>query len=191
MTAYQPLDVRMAEVVMPGESVRWTGSAPEGLRFHAQDAYLIPFSLLWGGFAIFWETLAVVGGTPWFFWLWGIPFVVLGVYFIVGRFFVDAYLRSQTHYAVTDRAAYVARFGTWPAVRRYAGSTLDAIQFELQDNGAGTIRFIAAPTPKYYGYGARLSDWNWATLDAFDDVPDARSVYALILKARSAKGSPS
>jgi hypothetical protein len=63
MTAYQPLEVRMAEVVMPGESVVWSGSPPQGLRFHSQDTFLIPFSLFWGGFAIFWETIAIVGGT--------------------------------------------------------------------------------------------------------------------------------
>jgi len=176
---------------MPGESVVWSGSPPQGLRFHSQDTFLIPFSLFWGGFAIFWETIAIVGGTPWFFRLWGIPFVALGLYFIVGRFFVNAYLRSQTYYAVTERAAYVARFGTWPAIRRYTGSALDTIEFQPNNDGSGTIRFMSAPPSKYFGYGARLSDWSLPSLDEFEAIPDARTVYALILKARPAEGNPS
>jgi len=184
MTAYQPLDVRMADVVMPGEAVRWSGEAPTGLRFRGSDAFAIPFSLLWGGFAIFWESMVVTSGAPFFFRLWGIPFVLMGLYLIFGRFVVDAYLRAETSYAVTDRAAYIARTGLWPAVRRYADSALDSIEFQPAPNGAGTIRFLTAGANFVSAmYGWRL--WNASPLDAFSDVPNARAVYALILEARS------
>jgi hypothetical protein len=74
-----------------------------GVIFHSDDWYVVPFSLLWGGFAIFWEAGVTGyggnsprgGGAPLFMQLWGIPFVVLGQYMIWGRFLYDAWLKRR------------------------------------------------------------------------------------------------
>ena len=86
-----------------GERLLWSGAPPQGLLLRSSDAFLIPFSLMWGGFALFWEATTVKAKAPVFFTLWGIPFVLVGLYVMVGRFFVDARQRSRTFYGVTDR----------------------------------------------------------------------------------------
>jgi hypothetical protein len=67
----------------------------------------MPFSLMWGGFAAFWEYEVIKSGAPFAMRLFGVPFVVVGLYLIVGRFFADAWRRSRTFYGVTDQRVLI------------------------------------------------------------------------------------
>jgi hypothetical protein len=54
----------------PGERLLWSGQPRKGLRLRPTDAWVIPFSLIWCAFAVFWEIMAltsvskVQGGSP-------------------------------------------------------------------------------------------------------------------------------
>jgi hypothetical protein len=78
------------------ERLIWSGQPLPGLRLMPADALLIPFSLMWCGFAVFWEATVIASNAPLLFRIWGIPFVVIGLYFVFGRFFFDAWKRSRT-----------------------------------------------------------------------------------------------
>ncbi|CAN7266100.1 PH domain-containing protein [Rhizobium sp. LjRoot254] len=131
-------------ILLPGEKLLWTGKPGTGLLLTKMDLMLIPFSLFWGGFAIFWEYQVLTktqGKAPFFFVLWGIPFILIGVYMIVGRFFVDAYLRSKIFYAITDGRLLILREGVFGGVQAFQLSQLPAANFSGSPAGSGTLDF--------------------------------------------------
>jgi len=187
----------------PGEQLLWSGQPKQGVRLQAADLFLIPFSLVWAGFAFFWEAtvLGLVsfgeGGfgrdnhPPVFFALWGIPFCLVGLYLVVGRFFGDAASRRRTWYGITARRVIVLKsfFSTNVTSIDYANlSTLDLV--ERKDN-SGDIRFsfpvIVSDFPDADGMRSR----RYSRVPGFYQLPQARTTYNLIRelqqKARSNK----
>src|SRR4051812_14861337 len=75
------IDSRFTPDLLRDERILWTGQPDPSRIFAPSDLFMVPFSLLWGGFALFWEAgvlgLAGFGSgrpAPTFFALWGIPF---------------------------------------------------------------------------------------------------------------------
>src|SRR6185436_18707629 len=89
------------------ERVLWTGRPPTGILFRKADGLLIPFSLLWGGFAVFWEYTAYNSGAPPFFLLFGGVFVIIGLFLVFGRFVYDMWVRENTVYAITNERVLI------------------------------------------------------------------------------------
>ena len=58
--------MKLQPYLSTGESIHWAAMPNPRVIFHSDDWYLIPFSLLWGGFAIFWEAgaLGIWDSTP-------------------------------------------------------------------------------------------------------------------------------
>ena len=65
-----------------GERLLWAGKPRQGIFTRRSDAFVIPFSLLWCGFAIWWEANALSSNSPLLFRLWGIPFVLVGLHLV-------------------------------------------------------------------------------------------------------------
>ncbi len=92
-----------------GETLLWEGAPSDKLfLLRASDAFLIPFSLLWGGFALIWNVGVWVMGAPILFNLFGLPFLLIGVYIVIGRFFHDQFHRRHTVYALSTKRAWIA-----------------------------------------------------------------------------------
>lgn len=137
----------------PGEVILWQGKPEKGHLLSSQDIFMIPFSILWCGFAIFWETGVILGGAPLFFCLFGIPFVCVGLYITVGRFFHMVWRRKHTAYVLTSKK-----------IIRKTGKKLDmmdlnnlpSVHVSARADGTGTIRIGALP---YYNR-RRGSSWS-------------------------------
>jgi hypothetical protein len=124
-----------------GEKLLWSGQPRRGLCLNASDLFAIPFSLVWCGFAILWETTVIKHHAPLFMQLWGVPFVLIGLYLVFGRFFMDAYTRARTFYGVTNKRLIIVTGGFSRRVRSLPWQSLAAATLEERGNGGGTISF--------------------------------------------------
>ena len=153
---------RVEDVVLPGETVLWTGAPPRGLRLRGTDAFLVPMTLMFFWFGVSRDTLLtrMFSHNDALLLVIEIVSVLSGGYLVAGRFALGAYSRAHTRYAVTDRAAYIARFGVRPALRRYSGTALNDIEADARADGVGTIRFSPSARTVFLAMHPELpQDW--------------------------------
>ena len=172
--------------LLTGERMLWSGQPKQGLTLSGKDAYLIPFSIMWGGFAIFWNAAVWLApfdtktsaNPDWFFRLWGLPFLVVGIYMIVGRFFHDAYIRKKLLYAVTNQRVLTLRGSKIISLDIHR---LPRLELSEHRDGTGTLAFEASNTMasgRMNGIGVWLPAYG--TNAQFFRIQNPRNVYELI-----------
>jgi hypothetical protein len=173
------LDIALQRQLLDGERILWSGRPAQGLLLQPIDTYLIPFSLLWCGFAVFWNLTAWRSGAPVFFQVWGLPFLAVGAYFVIGRFIHDAFLRRRQIYAVTNRRVLALTEGRSVRLRSFDIDQLPTVDMRERPDGSGTIRFgLQMPLPGRSSFGQLVP-----ALDPrlqFLGIARVRDVYRLI-----------
>lgn len=170
--ALDPATVIQTELAS-GERLLWYGQPRKGMVLRTSDILLIPFSLLWGGFAVFWEIVVVRSGAPLFFQLWGIPFVIIGLYMIFGRFIGDAKQRNNTFYGVTNERIIIVSELWGKRIKSLNLRTLSNLSLDRKPDGSGTITFGSVdssfswpPNMAWPGIGRPMQP-------SFELIPDA------------------
>ncbi len=147
---------RLKASVAVDEPILWSGRPPPG-GWRKSGCGPVLFAIPWTGFALFWTVAAFVmtadaGPFHYFFPLFGLPFVLIGVSMLT------APLRARnkhrrTLYAVTDRQALEVRGPLWPqwwdafngdGVQRFRGSSL--AYAERRDRRDGRSDFVIERT---------------------------------------------
>lgn len=167
------------------ENLLWSGHPKQGLVLRPSDGFLIPFSILWAAFSISWEYRVVMSGAPFFFVLWGIPFLLVGFYITVGRFFVDAQQRKGTFYALTNQRAIILTTSFQRQVRSLNLKNLPETVLVVHNDNSGTITFGQQfhPLASWYA-GMPLPGRDRYLPPSFELIDDAQDVYNLILKSQ-------
>lgn len=166
--------------LLPNERILWQGRPRQGVFLRASDAFVIPFSLFWCGFAIFWVAMTVMMGAPIYFSLFGLPFIAAGIYLVIGRFFYEAWQRGKTHYAVTNKRILILSMTSGTNIKSIDLKTLPPISLNETRSGRGTIAF-----------GDPVSDLSPAFKKrqviqppSFDSIENARNVFQIITSAQ-------
>lgn len=162
----------------------WTGSPKPGIRLRPADAFGIPFSLLWGGFAIFWEITAINQHAPTFFVIWGIPFVLVGLYLIFGRFIVDSWTRKTTAYGVTSQRVIIASGFLRRSVKSLSLHNLGELTMTERRDLSGDITFGASVFPAASMMRGAWPGAGMVAPSAFELIDNVRNVHDIILQAQ-------
>jgi hypothetical protein len=170
------------------ERLLWYGKPRQGLLLRSIDAFLIPFSLIWGGgvllfFSFIIGTQSKDGEQPILCFV-ATPFILWALYVIFGRFIVDVYLRSRTFYAVTNERVLILAGLLNRDVRSLSLKSLADLHLKLKKDGSGTILFgSASPLGGMYDYVA-IPGLRRTRSPSFELIDDARTVYELVRQAQ-------
>ncbi|MEV4953778.1 hypothetical protein [Paenarthrobacter nitroguajacolicus] len=177
---------RILPVLREGEQLLWVGQPDPQVHFTRADAFLIPFSILWGGFAVVWEVLAITAVRQPLFMIWGIPFVLVGLYFIFGRFIIKKRRKISTVYALTSSRAIVCT-----GERSVADSPVMGMPTKVDRSRNGrhiSVTFgyqgMAGLMGMYQNTGLDIFSLGMGQTVAFYDVSDADGLMAALDRAR-------
>ncbi len=163
----------------PDEELIWEG-APEvrTILIRKWDALLIPFSLVWGGFAVLWNVSVWSEVAPHLLFLWGLPFLILGLCIMIGRFFHDATRRRSTRHALTDKRAFIARHFFSRSLQEK--KITPSLPLALVPGRRGPVTLGEVVSALLHGAAGRGA-WSGESPDfAFEFIDDPESVYQLV-----------
>jgi hypothetical protein len=180
------IETELQQYLDTNEKLVWAGQPKKGIQFRTADIFIIPFSLLWCGFAIFWFSTALNSGAPFFFSLFGIPFVVFGLIFVFGRFIIDAKQRESTYYGVTQDRIIIKSGLFRKTIKSLNIRTLSDIEYTEKGDGSGTINI--GPRNPYLMRGYGMNGWaGRQATPSLDMIQEVRKVYSKIIEIQKSK----
>ena len=123
----------------------------------------------------------IASGAPLFMALWGVPFVLVGLYIMAGRFWVDAGQRAATVYAVTSERVVIVSGVVSRRVKSLSVDTLSDVSLTERaparaPSPSGRCRTCIGGTP---GSGQQA-------VPSFDLPRNTREVYETIRQVQRA-----
>jgi hypothetical protein len=166
----------------PGERLLWEGSPVPGFHQRGKSIFMMIFGLPFFviGVAVFFSGLYRItqagnlsdAGLAIFFTAFGVPFGAIGAFFFFGPLVEARTAARHTRYALTDRAAYVARSNLGRRLSVYPILPTTALELEYGDR---------ATTVWLHARLERDSDGDLDTVKAgFENIADGAKVYHMI-----------
>ena len=169
-------DSILARELGSGERLLWSGKPKAGIQIKATDVIeVVPFVLILVVAIYF-----LVDPTFLFGLVFGITFLIWGLYHVLGRFVVDAIWRAKGCYALTNERIIIVLGFRKRTARSFDLRTISNISLIESHDGTGTIEFGAGAPPLPY---ARFYPRIWST-PALESIENGKDVYELIRKAQ-------
>lgn len=181
--AYVTVRQTLQPLLSSREEFMWSGQPWQGLHFQRDDWWRIPQSIIQGVVLVF-IGLSFFHGATSLYALMGVALWLLAFYITLGRFFADAYWRSRTYYALTNRRIIIHTtvFGT--TTTSHDLPSLYHLRAEVKGNGHGTIQVGKDTRIMEMFFRVRpflgIGDYS----NSLTMIPNAQRVYELIQDVR-------
>jgi hypothetical protein len=166
----------------PKEQLLWCGQPYAGILFRWFDVPISIFGLIWTGGVVTGMVEGFQKGPP-IALLFFIPFILVGAFFLFGRFLFDAWLRSKTYYAISDQRAFILAGVFSQTVRSFHLDTLSEITVTERRNGYGRI-ILGAVSPWEQWQAPSGMGPNPFAPSSFECVEGVRKIYEILSDAR-------
>ena len=177
------LQNELQDAVAHNERLLWAGKPKTGVLFRPSDTFLIPFSILWCGFAIFWESMALQAGSLLFI-IFGIPFVLVGLYITIGRFFADSMRRKNTIYGITTGRVIIKSGIFNKELKSINIKNITDLTLTEKPDGSGTILFGPSPAQRAVAFNTGNTWQGSKVVNGLEFVEEARKVYNILVQAQ-------
>lgn len=120
------------------EYVLWRGKPGKKNRFSSIDKVMFPFALFWTAFALLLEGSVIMSEAPLIYCVFGVPFVLIGIFLLYSSFFSNVFAKGKTIYVVTNKKLMIKVDND---IEIYMPDELPPMKIKLYKNGNGTIIF--------------------------------------------------
>lgn len=166
-TDYSFADIHIDE----DDVVLWKGKPEKGITASSHDLMTIPFGIFFTLFAIFWTAMAASGFA--IMAVFGIPFILVGLYMLGGKYIINERMKDKTAYVITNKAIIRKRGNR---VDIWYGSDLNNMKVFTHKNG--TTSFVFSNPVINRGRTYRVSNEYFG----IENVRDAKDVSEAIRK---------
>lgn len=191
-------DKKIQAALLPDEKILWSGKPDPKIIFSSSDIFQIPFSL----FVCSCLSISILDSamdamslpstnadrlSSWIFPLLSIPFLLAGLYMLIGRFIYKGWKKSQVYYAVTNKRAIIFTKSQRQNVQFAYIETLPVITKLVRKSGVGTIIFGNHPSFSSFRVNSGIESSERMCEDivpAFCDIAEVNKVYEIVTKLR-------
>ena len=163
------------------EAILWCDKPKKLFVFTMSEVFTTLFGIVWLAFSMFWVISAyfATSGTDdavaRIFTLFGLPFVLIGLYLVIFRHIFSVISRRKTIYALTSKRAVIVHTGRREYMQEFKYKDISNIRIKSDENDLGSIIFLSSPIHYHRGTGKYAN-----STSGFFGICDVKKVYKIL-----------
>lgn len=173
-----PQNERSNEPVDGEEQILWAGKPSGKVMLTRADRFYIPFGLFWFVLCGYMLWQMFKGNAPSFYHILIAPLTFIGLYYTIGRLFIEAARRRNTAYFITKYRVIIRVANIKPGTQSLNIKNIPAITYKQKKDGSGTIT-LGRVKPLAAMFFLADKSGRPPQLDA---IPEVKKAYDLLVK---------